>query len=540
VRSEAPIFRFNEERPEIVRATIERVVAEQRDPLHALNDAAYHEARRLDGSRRPADQARLEAWRTLARQLGRLGDDERRARLHGLVTEYVEDIAGRFNPTVYRVSRRVLPPLVTSLLAPSTLPRLVAEWQALSLRALRDKVLVEGDLETPRALAERGTLVFVPTHLSNMDSIVFGYALERARLPPATYGAGKNLFTNPVLSFFMHNLGAYKVDRRLRHALYKDCLKAYSTVLLERGFHSLFFPGGTRSRSGAVERHLKLGLLGTAVEAYVRTVLAGRERKIFIVPATINYLITLEAETLIADFLSEAGKARYIIEDDESSRWSRVVAFARKLLGMDGAVVIRFGAPLDPFGNTVDAEGVSHDRRGRRVETASYVRDVAGDVRLDAERDAQYTRELGREICVAFRRETAVMATHVVATAAFELLRRAAATADLFQVLRAREVVVPRDALALEVVRVRDELVGLGDAGEVHLAPPLVASSGGDIVAEAMRAFRGYHSSPVIEARADGVALRDPNLLFYYQNRLVAHGLGWDPAPPAGRAPHAA
>ena len=102
-------------------------------------------------------------------------------------------------------------------------------------------------------------MIHVPTHLSNLDSVVFGFALERGGLPPATYGAGKNLFTNPVLSYFMHNLGAYRVDRRLRHALYKDVLKAYSCVLIERGFHSLFFPGGTRSRSGGVERRAQAG-----------------------------------------------------------------------------------------------------------------------------------------------------------------------------------------------------------------------------------------------------------------------------------------
>ena len=130
--------------------------------------------------------------------------------------------------------------------------------------------------------------------------------LERAGLPPATYGAGKNLFTNPLLSFFMHNLGAYRVDRRLKHVLYKDVLKAYSCVLIENGYHSLFFPGGTRSRSGGVERRLKLGLAGTGIEAFARTAAQGRPRKVFFVPSTINYLLTLEAETLIDDFLEDA------------------------------------------------------------------------------------------------------------------------------------------------------------------------------------------------------------------------------------------
>ena len=55
----------------------------------------------------------------------------------------------------------------------------------------------------------------------------------------------------PVLGFFMRNCGAYRVDRRIRHELYKDVLKTYSQVILERGYHSMFFPGGTRSPCGA-------------------------------------------------------------------------------------------------------------------------------------------------------------------------------------------------------------------------------------------------------------------------------------------------
>jgi hypothetical protein len=172
-----------------------------------------------------------------------------------------------------------------------------------------------------------------------MDSVVIGLALERAGLPPVTYGAGKNLFTNPFISFFMHNLGAYRVDRRLRFELYKEILKEYSTVLLESGYHSLFFPGGTRCRSNIIEKNLKLGLLGTTVTAYKNSVRDGAPHKrLYIVPATINYRLVLEAETLIDDYLAETGKNRYIITDDEFSRVGRLVEFFRKILAHEGSV----------------------------------------------------------------------------------------------------------------------------------------------------------------------------------------------------------
>lgn len=530
---DAPIFRFNDQRGRLVAKTIDRVVETTDDLLYALNDAAYHETRRLDGTKRPKDIERLANWRGLAKQLGRMSDGQRRARLREIVTDYGHDIAGNFDPRVYRLSTRLIPGLVTGLLSPSKLPRLVRDPQKLfSLEALRDKVVVQGNTEHLRKLARTGTLIFVPTHSSNMDSIVFGFALERSELPPATYGAGKNLFTNPLLSFFMHNLGAYRVDRRLRHKIYKDCLKAYSAVLIEEGYHSLFFPGGTRSRSGGIERRLKLGLMGTGIEAYVRSLLAGRERRVYFVPATINYLLTLEAESLIGDFLKEAGRARYIIEDDESSRLGRVTTFARKLMGMDASVVIRFGRPLDPFGALVDEEGQSRDRRGRVIEPASYVTDLNGEVRLDPKRDAQYTRELGHRISEEYLRETVIMSTNIVAAACFELLRRHSGHTDLFNVLRVRDHVCPRDELSRLVLRIRDDVLELEAGSDVQLAGNVRACSGGDIVAQAMRAFRGYHTIPVLDHASDGLALRDPKLLFYYQNRLAGHGLAWDPAAP--------
>lgn len=536
MRDDAPIFGFNAARDDIVRTVIARTLDATKDPMLALNDAAYYEVRRLESSKRPKDRAELAEWQRLARSLGRMTDAERRARLHELCTHYAWDVAGNFDPRVFALSSKLLPGLVTALLAPRTLVSLLRTPKKLiSLDALSGKVIVEGPFELIRSLVRTATAVYVPTHLSNMDSIVFGYALEAAGLPPATYGAGKNLFTNPILSFFMHNLGAYRVDRRLRHGLYKDVLKAYSTVLLERGYHSLFFPGGTRSRSGGIERRLKLGLMGTAVEAYARTLIDNRERRVFFVPATINYLITLEAETLIADYLAETGKGRYLIEDDESTRVARMAAFVRKLLDMQGATVIRFGDPIDLFGNRVDGDGRSIDRRGREIDPSSYVRNGRGEVVLDSGRDAQYTRELGEEICRAFARDTVAMSTHVVAAACFARLRRASPAADLFTVLRQRDsVVVPRDDLARDVAELKDRVLDLERAGKLRASEFLRRASGGDLVERALRAFAGYHTLPVLSPRTDGIALTDTNLLFYYQNRLAAHGLGWDIIAPAG------
>jgi glycerol-3-phosphate O-acyltransferase len=538
--SQPPIFTFNQSRDAIVEEVVRRACDAIGDRRLALSEAAFLEVKRQQSSGSD-DIVPLAEWRALARSLARLSDADCVWRLREIVTRYALDVAGNFDPRVYRFASRTIAPLIGLLMSPMQTLRHLGS--AFDLRALDGRVVVNGPIGAIRSLTEKGTVIYVPTHQSNLDSVVFGFALERVGLPPATYGAGKNLFTNPALSFFMHNLGAYRVDRRLKHALYKEVLKAYSCVVLERGYHSLFFPGGTRSRSGSVERKLKLGLAGTGVEAMARTAARGQMRKVFFVPATINYLLTLEAETLIGDFLQEEGKHRYIIEDDESSRPGRIAAFMRKLLGLDAGCVVRFSQPLDCFGNRVDDEGMSYDSRGHVVSSLSYLTDGDGKVAHDPARDAQYTRELGESIVGAFSRDTVALATHLVAACAFERLRESVvgasgptsrrmqgeAAADIFAMLRTQDdVTVSRSSLAESVERLRDRAKGLEDRGRIVLGARLARASGREILDEALRAFSGYHTTPVLEPRGSDLVLADTRLIFYYQNRLTSQGLAPD------------
>jgi glycerol-3-phosphate O-acyltransferase len=541
-----PLFHFNDDKTRLIDEVVAQTAAQVRDPLLSLNEAAYLEMRRLETRGGPA----LATWRSLAGSLGRMSLPELRAKVTELARDYAWDIAGNFDPRVYKAVTKLAAPLLGGFLSPRATLRNLRQGVGSNLRdmfdisALDGRMIVQGPRETIRKLGALGTVVFVPTHLSNLDSVVFGFALERAGLFPATYGAGKNLFTNPVLSYFMHNLGAYRVDRRLRHSLYKDVLKAYSGVLIEHGFHSLFFPGGTRSRSGGVERRLKLGLAGTGLEAFSRTAERGRVQPVFFVPATINYLLTLEAETLIDDFLSEEGKARYIIEDDESSRLGRVASFMQKLLGLDGSCVVRLSQPLDCFGNAVDDEGRSYDARGRVVDPLTYVMaamDGEDRPRRDAARDAQYTRELGEAICAEYKNDTVAMATHLVAAAAFAYLARAmpgrpdgpTRKEDLFVLLRQDDVLVPRAQLVADVDRLTERARELASRNQLVLGPSVAHASAESIVSEALRAFAGYHTREVLAPRGEDLVLADPRLLFYYQNRLAAHGLAVDFLQPA-------
>ncbi|MFP4600344.1 MAG: 1-acyl-sn-glycerol-3-phosphate acyltransferase [Persicimonas sp.] len=536
--AQPPLFGFNADRPHIVsevcRRTYSSILSETRqiedDGIeYFLNDAAYQEVERLQVEQGPEEEVRsISWWREVSRKLGEMSESRKRDILRELARTYADDIAGKFDPRVYKLATGALPLGLGMLFKAQDLRQLPGGVLHLRkafkhLRDLSERIVVEGHTDTLRHLAKRGTLVFVPTHSSNMDSILLGWTLHQSGLPPVTYGAGKNLFTNPLTSFFMHNLGAYKVDRRIQHALYKGLLKTYSQVLLERGYHSLFFPGGTRSRSNQVEGHLKLGLLGTAISAYVNNLLNhGHEKPIYICPVTINYNLVLEAESLIHDHLRREGGRRYFLEDDEFNQISQVVRFALNTMEMSSTTVIRYGQPMDCFGNRVERDGNSYDRRGRRVDPTSYVRRALTDeVCHDQSRDRTYTRHTGARIAEAFRANTVLTPAHVVAFVLFELLQRKFPRWDVYKLLRlATGEIVPWYQVSDVLAELLVELEAREVAGDLRLSQFIRDHDTDAILEEGVSYLRTYHTPKLVEHLMNGAALHKLDLLYYYGNRV--------------------
>lgn len=500
-----------------------------------LADSVYHEMRRLKEQKSSKERdEELEFYRDVRRQMRRASEGAQQSLIGDVVTRYSHEIAGNFDPRIYNAVTRVGTPALGLLLNAVSPKRLLGNLP--DLPTFDDAIEIVGELEHLRRLKELGTVILVPTHVSNMDSIIVGYALYRLGFPPFIYGAGLNLFENPLVGFFMHNLGAYTVDRRKKDPLYKEVLKDYATLTLEHDYDNIFFPGGTRSRSGAIERRLKLGLLGTGVTAYINNLKRQKPRsKIFIVPATLSFQLVLEAETLIDDFLKESAKSRYIITDDEFSRPKRVVDFMRQLFGLDSKIYFKIGRGFDPFGNEVDDEGNSLDPCGRVVDPSQYVV-RGGEPVVDARRDAEYTREVGERISEAFMRDNIIQATHVTSHAALNLFRSMNRDVDLVRLIRAGG---PHDdielgALYQEVERLLEQVRGLKARGGISLGPVVERAQADDIVADALKHFSTYHQEAALTRKGDRVFPTDRALLLYYSNRLEGYrferSLGLRPA----------
>lgn len=501
-----------------------------------LAEAIYQEQRRLadeGGSERAEGDRRF--WKDVRSRLWRASDRTQRELLEHVVGHYAEEIVGNFDPRVYSVVTRAGPPALGLLLNAVSPKRLLAGIPGLP--SIDDALVVDGEVEHLRRLRERGTVILIPTHVSNLDSIIIGYAIYRMGLPPFVYGAGLNLFSNPMIGYFMHNLGAYTVDRKKTDPLYKEVLKSYAAVTLELGYDNIFFPGGTRSRSGAVEAKLKLGLLGTGISASVRNLRRQAPKpKLFVVPATLSYELVLEAETLVDDFLKDVGKSRYIISDDEFSQPRRVFDFVTSLMSLESKIHVTVSRGMDVFGNPVDDEGQSLDPRGRTIDWTRFLLDDAGEVVEDDARDAEYTREVGERAAAAFRASTVVFATHVAARAVFGLLRKATPRLPLIRLVRsggAEDDVELSEALdAIE--RLLGELRALAQSGRTRLEARIQHARADEVLADALRHFGSYHTTPALTRRGDRLFCTDRNLVFYYQNRL--EGLGVWPEPELPKA----
>ena len=484
----------------------------------ALFDTIYDEMHRLEEN--DGDRSSFAYYKRLHHATLKESVDGHKRLLRELVEVFVDEVIGEFDDRVYALTAKVAPPAL-GLLLNSMSPLRILDSIGGS-KSITDQLMISGDVEGLRRVTQKGTVVLVPTHISNLDSIMIGYGLHSLNLPPYTYGAGLNLFSNKLLGFFMRNLGAYKVDRKKTAELYKKVLKTYAGFTMEMGYHNLFFPGGTRSRSGMVETKLKKGLLGMALNAYIHNLKKGKNRDIFVVPCTLNYQLVLEAETLIDDFLKDTGKNRFIIEDDEFSQPKRILDFVTGLFSLHSRIHMVLGAPMDVFGNLINKKGESLDGRGRVIDRKKYV--MQGDeVVFDPRRDAEYVRELSMEITDSYAKNTVINSTNLVSFVVFQMMVNENPGLDLYRLLRTGGISGELDLrevyVSLERVLVR--LRRLAAAGKLALDDNLYVKDPIFIMSEALSHLKIFHQRPALSRQGDRLVPGNRRLLYYYQNRLA-------------------
>jgi len=480
----------------------------------------------------PKDDSRF--WSNVKKDLieasSRINDEADKTHeeiLKRIVTRYANEIAGNFKPNSYRVTRELIKFWFSRLLNGARVKKFGAFFR--NQYTLRDKIQIVGKVKMLRKLAKKGTVVMVPTHFSNLDSILIGWVIHSLGLPAFIYGAGLNLFNIKIFAYFMNSLGAYKVDRRKKNLPYLETLKMYSNLAIQKGAHSLFFPGGTRSRSGLIEKQLKLGLLSTALEAqrnlYLENPNATEVRKIFIVPVTLNYNFVLEAPDLIEDYLHVKGQDKYFPEQDKYGS-VQLIRFLFKFFTKGSNISVSIGTALDVLGNYVDEDGHSIDNQGRLIHTKDYFISN-GQISEDKQREDEYTRMLSQKIVSEYHRINRVFASHVAAFVAFELWQRKFPKLDLFGLLR-----LPEEDLELDYTefresfkRVRKRIYELHDQEKVYFATHLKGKAD-KVLKLGIENVGIFHlKRPLLLNKKGNIITKDLTVLYYYHNRLVGYDL---------------
>ena len=537
-----PVYQLSKNRKEFIEEVAQQALEEikklrpsRKQMIDELEATVYREQNRLKRNRWRVDpQDESAFWAGVKKDLVELSskpaegtegrEDEM---LKRIVLRYANEIAGNFKPNSYRFAREVIKFWFARLLNGARVKKFGAFFR--TKYTLRDKLHIVGKVKMIRKLAKQGTVVMVPTHFSNLDSILIGWVIHSIGLPAFIYGAGLNLFNIKIFAYFMNSLGAYKVDRRKKNLPYFETLKTYSNLALQKGAHSLFFPGGTRSRSGLIEKQLKLGLLSTAIEAqrsaYMNTANGGEVRKIFVVPVTLNYHFVLEAPDLIDDYLHVKGQDRYFPEQDNYGSF-QLIKFLFKFFTKGSNISVSIGPGLDVLGNYVDEDGNSLDVNGKPIDTRDYFLSN-GEVTVDKQREEEYTRMLSQKVVKEYHRIARIFASHIVAFIAFEMWQKKHPKLDLFSLLR-----LPEEDLELNYEefretfkRVRKEIYRLKEENQVYYAThvkgevDLVIKRGLDNVGI-------FHlKRPVLQNKKGNIITQDLTVLYYYHNRLVGYDL---------------
>ena len=533
---EWPIYKISQDKDEYLQEIIAKTKQEtlerlrnEKDLFNEIKKIRYQEIIRLKQNPWQSDKpSELEFWKQKKKEIISISSIENEVerkvelekQLNDIMDLYANEIVANFARPKYKFATKVI--VLSRLLNtfPGKLYKLFTPG-----KSLHEKLQLNGEIEQIRKLSTQGTLVFVPTHFSNLDSPTIGIAIEGIGLPAVTYGAGINLFTIKLLSNFMNNLGSYKVDRRRRNEVYLQLLKNYSTLGLTRGVHSLFFPGGTRSRSGAIEDKLKLGLLGTAVEAQQINLKKNSKGKIFIVPVVLNYHFVMEASKLINEHLKAEGKENYLNEDEFKNSF-KIIKFIYKFLTATPKMIISFGKPMDVLGNKVDDNGVSFNDINQQVEIEDYFT-TENKLNDNKQRNRIYTERLANKITDAFKENNIVFTSHIVAFVAFEMIKKRHQELNIYELIRLpkEEFEIDYNSFENEVEKMKELLLELKLNKKVKLSNE-VYESAKFIINNGIKFLGTYHPQPVLKkSKKNTILISDMKLLYFYHNRTLGYNL---------------
>ncbi len=527
-----PIIRFCNEITSFKKNIVEKIYLElikkYGDNLKSeLESCAYSELNRIKNSPWKVDPPEEEAfWTYIRKELineeGTSNNENIQFLLKRIINRYIEEIVGDFKEETFNWTRIILPVFLSKILNSGFKGSIFYPFKR---SALKNKLLLAGHVEEARGLFDKGLVVLLPTHQSNLDSAILGYTIDyKVGMPAFSYGAGLNLFNYEIPAYFMSKLGAYKVDRRKKNSIYINSLLEYSKYSLVENVNTVFFPGGTRSRSGRIETDLKTGLLSSLVSAQYLKLKDGDKQKIFVIPVVLNYHSVLEARSLIYSYLKNDGKTKYLSrtkykEKMNSTIW--LIKFLYNLFSRQSEFVMSFGKPLDVLGNRVDNNGVSLDKNGTVIDITDYFK-TEGELVEDTQRNSVYTKYLSQSVARSYLEHNVVLTSHIVALAAYKCFLDTLEIEDVYSIFKymEKDVSITKEKLLVKIDETLSKVLKLEKEGKLLVADE-VKTTIDDILMTGINKLGVFHVFKVLYFVKGGlIKTQDFGLLYYYANRL--------------------
>jgi glycerol-3-phosphate O-acyltransferase len=283
-----------------------------------------------------------------------------------------------------------------------------------------------------------------------------------------------------------------------------------------------------------MEKDIKLGLLNSLVEAQRSIFQNGEDKKIIVIPLVLSYHFVLEARVLIDQHLERSGEEKYLKTRDEFQSVQKILKFAWKVFSESSDINLSFGAPMDVMGNEIDDNGNSIDERGHIAHIKDYFSGEDG-VEANKQREAVYTRHLGKEIVEGFKKYNIVISSHIVAFAAFEMLKKLNEDMDIFGLIS-----LPTDEFTFDkdlLINILDQLLrvlrSMYHNDEIVLSDSVANKDTEELLYLGIRNMGAYHvAQPLIVNKKGEIVSQSFKLLYYYHNRLDHYELDksitWD------------
>jgi glycerol-3-phosphate O-acyltransferase len=189
-----------------------------------------------------------------------------------------------------------------------------------------------GEFRALSSLGQQSSLVFLPSHKSNLDHLVLQYVLWENDAPPNHTAGGINMNFFPI-GPIIRRTGVFFIRRTFKdNPVYKFVLRSYIDYLIANRFPLEWYLEGGRSRSGKLLPP-RYGMLSYVTDSFRR----GKAEDVYLIPTSITYDQIQDVGSYAAEQLGRA-------KEKESFGW--FLKSVRSLRHRYGNIHVRFGEPL--------------------------------------------------------------------------------------------------------------------------------------------------------------------------------------------------